>query len=109
MLQSKGILSGMEGAPKIPSPEDKKKTNEALRRAGSLLGTAVGTAIAAGSPIHKADMAPGTTPVEVTEKAAVRPEDIDDTALRAEIEKRSAVFKMNKDGELKRIAGKKEA
>ena len=99
----------MEGAPKIPSSEDKKKANETLRKLGTAAGVVVGSAIAAASPMNKALAAEsGPHPIELSEKVAVRPQDLDDKALKNEIEANRAVFQINKDGEIRRIADKKE-
>jgi hypothetical protein len=98
----------MDGAPKIPPPED-KKTNEKLRKLGTGLMTAASIGIAASSPISKVNAAPNPeTPPLVAEKLIVRPKDLDDQVLRDEIEANRAVFEITDEGDIKRVPGKKD-
>ncbi len=122
----------MEGAPKIPSKEDIKQD---AKKAAKHIGVALGAAMAVASPVGKVMATPGI-PL-ATEKLVARPEDINKTALKSDIDAKRevslgdetqsekqetidqasltkdieagrAVFKMDKDGGLNRIPSKEE-
>jgi hypothetical protein len=75
----------MEGAPKIPPTESKKKLPEAANKAANLIGVVVGSAIAAASPINKV-----TTPTEGAPKPELtlqaRAQDYEPIVLKQEID-----------------------
>jgi len=79
----------MEGAPKIPPPEEEKKPKTdklTIRQAANLVGVVVGSAIAAASPMQKAAKALETVKkVEMT--APMRARDFEPLVEKYETEK----------------------